>query len=74
MKRSTLQTRFDLVALALLLLGVLGYVLMHAGPLAPLQVTVIPTKEGRLRPPIFGIGTVSRHDAARWWSPRWCVK
>jgi HlyD family secretion protein len=64
MKPSTLMTRLGLAALALSLLGVVGYVLLYAGPLAPLQVTVIAVQEGRLRPAVFGIGTV---EARRSW-------
>lgn len=64
MKRSIMTSRLGLGALALLLLGVLGYVARHAGPLAPLQVTVIAVKEGRLHPAIFGIGTVEAQRSA----------
>lgn len=64
MKPSTLMKRLGLAALALSLLGVVGYVLLHAGPLAPLQVTVIAVHEGSLRPAVFGIGTV---EARRSW-------
>ncbi|MBK6999947.1 MAG: efflux RND transporter periplasmic adaptor subunit [Rhodoferax sp.] len=64
MKRSLLLTRLGLATLALLVLGVVGYVLLHAGPLAPLQVTVTAVQEGRLQPAIFGIGTV---EARRSW-------
>lgn len=64
MNRSLLLTRLGLATLALLVLGVVGYVLLHAGPLAPLQVTVTAVQEGRLQPAIFGIGTV---EARRSW-------
>ncbi len=64
MTPSTLMTRLGLAALALSMLGLVGYVLLHSGPLAPLQVTVIAVQEGSLRPAIFGIGTV---EARRSW-------
>lgn len=64
MKRFPLLQRLALVALALLVLGAVGFVLLRAGPLAPLQVTVTTVQEGRLRPSIFGIGTV---EARRSW-------
>jgi len=64
MKRSRLLRPLALGALALLVLGAVGTVLLRAGPLAPLQVTVTTVQEGRLRPLIFGIGTV---EARRSW-------
>lgn len=64
MKRSIVLKRWGLSVLALLLLGVLGYMALHAGPLAPLHVTVTAVQEGRLQPAIFGIGTV---EARRSW-------
>lgn len=64
MRPSTLMRRLGLAALALSLLGIVGYVLLHSGPLAPLQVTVVAVREGSLRPAIFGIGTV---EARRSW-------
>ncbi len=64
MNRTIVLKRLGLPVLALLVLGVLGYMALHAGPLAPLQVTVTAVQEGRLRPAIFGIGTV---EARRSW-------
>lgn len=64
MKKPLWMRRVGLVTLALLVLGGVGFVLLRAGPLAPLQVTVTTVQEGRLRPAIFGIGTV---EARRSW-------
>lgn len=64
MKRPILMKRLGLAALALVVLGVLGYVARHAGPLAPLQVSLATVKEGRLHPAIFGIGTVEARRSA----------
>ncbi|OGB28314.1 MAG: efflux transporter periplasmic adaptor subunit [Burkholderiales bacterium RIFCSPLOWO2_12_FULL_61_40] len=64
MKRSIVLKRLGLSVLALVVLGVLGYMVLHAGPLAPLHVTVTAVQEGRLQPAIFGIGTV---EARRSW-------
>jgi len=62
--RTIVLKRLGLPVLALLVLGVLGYMALHAGPLAPLQVTVTAVQAGRFRPAIFGIGTV---EARRSW-------
>ena len=43
---------------ALLLLMALVWVIGRAGPLAPVQVTVVPAIEGSLTPALFGLGTV----------------
>ena len=64
MKRPPWLKRLGLAALALLMLSVVGFVLLRAGPLAPLQVTVMSVQEGRLSPAIFGTGTV---EARRSW-------
>ena len=45
-------------------IGGIAYLLLNAGPLAPIQVTVIKVQEGQLSPAIFGIGTV---EARRNW-------
>jgi HlyD family secretion protein len=64
MKRSPWLKRLAVAAVALAVLGTVGFVLLRAGPLAPLQVTVATVHEGRLSPAIFGIGTV---EARRSW-------
>jgi len=40
------------------LIAAMVYVVMRAGPLAPIRVTVVQAAEGRLTPALFGIGTV----------------
>jgi HlyD family secretion protein len=47
-----------LVAVLVLLLGLLAYVALRAGPLAPVAVTVSTVKSRALTPALFGIGTV----------------
>ena len=64
MKSPILLKRLGQLSLAVAMLGVLGYVLLKAGPLAPLQVSVTTVQQGRLQPAIFGIGTV---EARRNW-------
>lgn len=64
MKNSLLLKRAGLLALAVAVLGVIGYVLLKAGPLAPVQVSVMTVQQGRLQSSIFGIGTV---EARRSW-------
>lgn len=59
-----LLRRIAVGAAILVLLGALAFVALRTGPLAPIQVTVISIKEGRLSPAIFGIGTV---EAQRSW-------
>jgi HlyD family secretion protein len=55
--------RLGLGLLALLLLAALAYVMMRAGPLAPVRVTVAQAAEGSLSPSLFGIGTVEARRA-----------
>ncbi|MDP2257932.1 MAG: efflux RND transporter periplasmic adaptor subunit [Polaromonas sp.] len=65
MKRTPLlPRRLALGALALALAGALAFVALRTGPLAPTRVTVTAVQEGRLRPALFGIGTV---EARRSW-------
>ncbi len=64
MKNPLWMRRAGLATLALAVVGAVGFVLLRAGPLAPLQVTVITVQEGRLHPAIFGVGTV---EARRSW-------
>ena len=61
---SFLRKRAGLLLLAVAVVGVLGYVLLKAGPLAPVQVSVTSVQQGRLQASIFGIGTV---EARRSW-------
>lgn len=56
--------RLALGTLALALIGALAFVALRTGPLAPTRVTVTTVQEGRLRPALFGIGTV---EARRSW-------
>jgi HlyD family secretion protein len=55
--------RLGLGLLALLLLAALACVMMRAGPLAPVRVTVAQAAEGSLSPSLFGIGTVEARRA-----------
>lgn len=64
MNTPTLFRRIGLGALALALVGTIAYVVLNAGPLAPIRVTAHTVQEGRLTPAIFGIGTV---EARRSW-------
>ena len=45
-------------SVVLLLLVLLGYVALRAGPLAPIEVTVEQVASKALQPGLFGIGTV----------------
>ena len=47
-----------LASVVLLLLVLLGYVALRAGPLAPIEVTVEQVASKALQPGLFGIGTV----------------
>lgn len=62
---NTLWTRrIALGLLALALLGAMAFVLTRTGPLAPTKITVTEVAPGRLRPSIFGIGTVEAQRSA----------
>lgn len=61
---SSLKRRWGLLGLALSLIGLFVFVMMRAGPLAPVKVTLTPVKEGRFTPELFGVGTV---EARRSW-------
>ncbi len=63
MNNALLRKRAGLL-LAVSALGLIGYVLLKAGPLAPVQVSVTSVQQGRLQAAIFGIGTV---EARRSW-------
>lgn len=47
-----------LAAVLLLLLGLLGFVALRSGPLAPVPVTLATVESLELQPALFGIGTV----------------
>jgi HlyD family secretion protein len=64
MNTPTLFRRIGLGAVALTLAGAIAFVVLNAGPLAPIRVTTLTVQEGRLTPAIFGIGTV---EARRSW-------
>jgi HlyD family secretion protein len=55
----TLHSRsLALGAVLLLLLGLLGFVALRSGPLAPVAVTLATVESIALKPALFGIGTV----------------
>ncbi len=59
MKISSLfSRRVALAAVAVLLLGALGFVMLRSGPLAPTRVTVQQAQTGVVQPALFGLGTV----------------
>ena len=65
MKPSSVLLRRLGFGLALgLLLGILVFVAMRTGPLAPVQVQVVAVEKGRVAPDLFGIGQV---EAQRSW-------
>lgn len=47
-----------LISVLILLVGLLGYVALRAGPLAPVPVTLVTVESQSIRPALFGIGTV----------------
>ncbi|MDI1246809.1 MAG: efflux RND transporter periplasmic adaptor subunit [Rhodoferax sp.] len=55
---STHSRTLALASVVLLLLGLLAYVALRAGPLAPVPVTVITVQSQAITPALFGIGTV----------------
>ena len=59
-----IKRRWALLGLGLLLLGGMVFVVLRAGPLAPIKVVVAQVKEGSFEPALFGIGTV---EARRNW-------
>lgn len=54
MSKTLLKAVLTLLPLA----GLLGYVMMRSGPLAPVPVTVATVKAVALQPALFGVGTV----------------
>jgi HlyD family secretion protein len=59
-----LSRRIALAAAVLALAGVLIFVALRTGPLAPVQVTLKQVASGTLSPAVFGLGTV---EARRSW-------
>lgn len=55
---STHGRTLPLAGVLVLLLGLLAYVALHAGPLAPVPVTVTTVESREITPALFGIGTV----------------
>lgn len=59
MKRSSLHRRtLALLAVIVPLLSLFVYVALRSGPLAPVQVTVVPVETRPITPALFGVGTV----------------
>ncbi len=54
-----------IIAVLVPLLGLLAYVALRSGPLAPVGVTVVSVKNKALRPAIFGVGHVEAQTAHR---------
>lgn len=54
-----------IVAVLVPLAGLLGYVALRSGPLAPVAVTVVNVEEKTLRPAVFGVGNVEARQVHR---------
>jgi HlyD family secretion protein len=54
-----------IVAVLVPLAGLLGYVALRSGPLAPVAVTVVNVEERALQPAIFGVGNVEARQVHR---------
>ena len=54
-----------IVAVLVPLVGLLGYVALRSGPLAPVAVTVVKVEEKALRPAVFGVGNVEARQVHR---------
>jgi HlyD family secretion protein len=54
-----------IVAVLVPLVGLLGYVALRSGPLAPVAVTVVKVEDRALRPAIFGVGNVEARQVHR---------
>ncbi len=64
MKRPSFNRRtLSLASVLLLLLALLGYVALRAGPLAPVPVTATLVESRSIAPALFGIGTVEARHA-----------
>ncbi|MFZ4480418.1 MAG: efflux RND transporter periplasmic adaptor subunit [Rhodoferax sp.] len=61
---SSMKRRLLLTAAVLLLAGLLAFVFLSSGPMAPTRVTVARVTQGSFNPALFGIGTV---EARRGW-------
>ena len=55
---STHGRTLALAGVLILLVGLLGYVALRAGPLAPVPVTLMTVESLEIKPALFGIGTV----------------
>lgn len=55
----------SIVAVLVPLVGLLGYVALRSGPLAPVAVTVVKVEEKALRPAVFGVGNVEARQVHR---------
>lgn len=60
----TSKRKLGLLGLVVLLVGVLVFVLLRSGPMAPTKITVAQIAAGSFQPELFGIGTV---EARRSW-------
>lgn len=66
MNRITVGRRtLAIVAVLVPLVGLLAYVALRSGPLAPIAVTVVQVEERTLRPAIFGVGHVEARQVHR---------
>lgn len=54
-----------IVAVLVPLAGLLGFVALRSGPLAPVAVTLVKVEERALRPAIFGVGNVEARQVHR---------
>ncbi len=50
--------KFALAGVVIMMLGLLGYVFLRAGPLAPITVSVVTVEKRAIQATLFGIGTV----------------
>ena len=66
MERIPLSRRMlAIVAVLVPLAGLLGYVALRSGPLAPVAVTLVKVEQRALRPAIFGVGNVEARQLHR---------
>ncbi len=66
MSRLPLSRRALAIAAVLIpLAGLLGYVALRSGPLAPVAVTVVKVESRSLRPALFGVGSVEARQLHR---------
>lgn len=55
----------SILAVLVPLVGLLGYVALRSGPLAPIAVTLVEVKDRALRPSVFGVGHVEARQVHR---------